>query len=552
MRFYIFCYFLVLSISAIGQQSIYQKIDSILKKQVSSAPSPGLTIGVVKNGQLVYHNSEGLMNLDHEVPFNDSSVFSLASVTKQFTAACIALLEKKGQLSIHDDVRKFIPELTLFADTIRIQHLLNHTSGLRNHNVLLDLAGFDYEHQGYTNKMIQQLMFHQKGVNNRPGDKMLYSNTNYVLLALIIERVAKMPLHKFAKKELFIPLGMHQTFYAHDLQAVTKNKAYSYYKEGEHYKQPKSLTLCVGAGGVNSTIEDLARWAQIFLDKTHPFYHLSSFITQLDSLNNGEKMQHARGMFVTPYKNQLTFNHSGRDRGMRAQFLSVPALQITVIVFANDATINAVEVSYSILDLWLEQEHQDQKEPTPPLPKNKNLQRFVGSYQELNSDLGMDISSERDTLYAKSSFGRTSVPLSMIADGSFTRRDNAAVQYTFLSKGEAEADLLVDFGGAIFYFEKVVLAPNPNQNLQDYVGQYYSKELAVQYELNLLDGELVLHYPNNRNLVLQEGVKDVFGANRRTKYSFQRAPNGQVVSFLVASEGTVKDILFEKRPFIKH
>jgi CubicO group peptidase (beta-lactamase class C family) len=143
-----------------------ERIDSILSKQVDTKLSPGITVGVVKNGKLIYQNSNGLMNLEYNLQFNDSTTFGIASITKQFTSACIAILEKQGKISINDDVRKFIPELYCPEVTIRIKHLLNHTSGIRNHNVLLDLSGFDYEHQGYTNKTIQQLMFRQKDYDN--------------------------------------------------------------------------------------------------------------------------------------------------------------------------------------------------------------------------------------------------------------------------------------------------------------------------------------------------------------------------------------------------
>lgn len=546
MRNLLFLIFTTFSIYSFGQNSMSDKIDSILSKQVDTELSPGVTVGVVKDGELVYQNSNGLMNLEYNVPFNDSTTFGIASITKQFTSACIAILEKQGKLSVNDDVRKFIPELYCPEDTIRIKHLLSHTSGIRNHNVLLDLSGFDYEHQGYTNKMIQQLMFRQKGMNNKPGDKMLYSNTNYVLLALIIERISGMQIHQFAKEELFEPLGMSNTFYSSDLSRVVKNRAYSYYKEENEYKQPKSLTLCVGAGGMGSTISDLTTWSQVFLDTNHTFSYVADFITKLDTLNNGEEMQHARGMFVKPYKGYTTFNHSGRDLGMRAQFICIPDLNLGVIVFANYEDINAVNVSYKILDLYFQDLPLSEYNKKRYNHKKKELNQFTGHYQELNSDLRMNIFVENDTLFALSSFGRNPVPLNSNSSNSFSRIDNTSVKYTFIYEKQSEADLLVDFGGAIFYLEKIELAANRNSDILEYSGIYFSKELNVTYELIVSKNELILNYPNNEGLVLKEGVKDVFGANRRTKYTFIRDDKNKVTSFYVASEGTVKDILFER------
>ncbi len=543
------CLVLLLVASAIQsfcQESFTERIDSILTELADYKSSPGLSVGVVKDGELIYHDSRGLMNLEYDIPINDSTVFGIASITKQFTSACIAILEKQEKLSVNDDIRMYIPEMAFYGDTIRIKHLLNHTSGIRNHNVLLDLSGFDYNHCGYTNKMIQRLMFRQKGVNNKPGDKMLYSNTNYVLLALIIERVSNMQIHQFAQNELFTPLGMNNTFYASELNQVVKNRAYSYYKEGEVFKQPKSLTLCVGAGGMRSTVTDLAIWMQVFLDSTQSFSYISDFVTKLSSLNNGEEMQHARGMFVTPYRNHLTLNHSGRDWGMRSQFICIPDLNLGVIVYTNSEQINAVNLSYKILDLWIQESKEIDSPKEVYHPSTEDLANFTGHYQEVNSDLKMHILVKNDTLNAQSSYGADPTPLAANSNTSFSRMDNASVKYSFLSDQDSEADLLVDFGGAIFYFQRIELAQNPNQNISEYAGTYFSEELDVTYELQVYDKELVLNYPNNQGLILKEGEKDVFGSNRRTKYSFVRENNNNVISFYAAAEGTVKDILFKK------
>lgn len=546
MKIYLLIISILIGSSALSQSNLNESINKVLDSYVKSDFKPGLTVGIVKNGDLIFHANKGYMNLEYNLPFNDSTVFGLASVTKQFTSACIGVLEKQGKLSINDHVRKHIPELVNYEHTIRIIHLLNHTSGIRNHNVLLDLKGFDYEHQGYTNKMIQELMFKQKNINNKPGSKMLYSNTNYVLLALIVERVSGMQIHKFAKEELFDPLQMTKTFYQSDLKDIIENRAYSYYEDKGKYQQPKSLTLCVGAGGVGSTVIDLAKWSDVYLNPNHPFSYLKGFITQQDTLNNGELMKHARGMFVSPYKGHDTFNHSGRDLGMRSQFICIPEKNLAIIVFTNSENINAINISYQILDLFLDRNSHGERTKKQYQHSAKQMKGLQGTYQELNSDLRMDIFVENDTLKAMSSFGRNATALVSQSVNSLCRINNASVVYTFQTEEISDVDLYVDFGGAIFYFERVELEEIPNQNLDAYTGNYYSNELDVNYRIFVADDKLVLSYPNNENMVIKEGVKDTFGANRRTKYSFNRNGDGKVISFEVASEGTVKDILFER------
>ncbi|MCT4665982.1 MAG: beta-lactamase family protein [Flavobacteriales bacterium] len=538
---------ILISATAFSQTPFKTDINKILNAHVNTESEPGVTVGIVKNGEIIYHENRGVMNLEYKLPFNDSTIFGLASITKQFTSACVGILVKQGKISIKDDVRKYIPELANYKKTIQIKHLLNHTSGIRNHNVLLDLQGFDYKHRGYTNKMIQELMFKQEGVNNSPGEKMLYSNTNYVLLALIIERVSKMKIEEFAKKEIFEPLKMHKTFYSESLENIVENRAYSYYKKNGEYHQPKSLTHCIGAGGMGSTIQDLSKWSNIFLNPKHNFFYLAQFITELDNLNNGQLMKHARGMFVSPYKGYKTYNHSGRDLGMRSQFICIPKKNLAIIVFTNSENINAVNISYEILNLFMDEVSPEENTKQTAYKHSINQKNeFSGIYQELNSDLRMEIFVENDTLKAISSFGRNATPLISKSINSFARIDNPSIVYTFQTEENSGADLLVDFGGAIFYFESIKLHKTPNKNLDDFIGNYYSDELNVTYSISNENNNLILSYPNNEGIQIKEGVKDTFGANRRTKYSFKRNKAGKVISFLIASEGTVKDILFKK------
>jgi len=547
MRIFALVLFVFASLHLSGQSAIISRIDSILDTESTVGEYPGFTVGILHDGKLLYHGSRGLANLEYVVPFNDSTLFGLASITKQFTAACIAILEKQGKLSVNDDVRAHIPELAFYGDTIRIRHLMNHTSGIRNHNVLLDLKGFDYAHQGYTNEMIQELMFKQKAVNDKPGEKVLYSNTNYVLLALVVNRVSGLSIDQFADQEIFQPLGMRNTFYVTDLEQVDKNRAYPYYKSKEEYKQPKSLTLCIGAGGVVSTVEDMLKWSDVFLDPRSAFSYVSSFLSTTVPLNNGEATTCARGVFVSPYREYETINHGGRGVGMRSQLTCVPDEGLSVVIYTNSEHINAQSISYKLLDLFLKEPTKSENSASQPFAHDDlSLRGFLGDYQELNSDLRMTFTLDKGVLFAKSSFGREPVPLSSKAAGEFHRADNESVTYAFNDSASDEIDLRIDFGGAVFYFEKVKLVAPEENVLDDFTGIFYSEELDVSYKLSTREGKLVLAYPNNPSIFLTSGRRDEFGSGRRTRYSFIRNETGEVDSFEVAAEGTVKGILFEK------
>jgi len=542
--FYLFC-FLLIGSSVAAQNQLATKIDVLLAAECPDANAPGMTIGVIQENQLIYQGYRGLSNVEYTIPYNDSTLFSVASITKQFTSACIGVLEHRNLLSVNDDVRKYIPELNFYGDTIRIRHLLNHTSGLRNHNVLLDLQGFDYAQRGYNNRMIEELMFRQKDVNNRPGEKMLYSNTNYVLLALIVERVSGNTLNDFAQQALFEPLGMSSTAYVNDRSLILSNKACSYYSEAGELKRSNSLSTCIGAGGVVTNMNDMAQWSAALMGKNKAFAYITDFLKTQDLLLDGSVNACARGVFCSSYRGVETIHHGGRGIGMRAHLLCVPELNTTIIVFANEENLNASRMAYKVLDSMLSSEEESPSEKVKKYtPKKKEMQSFIGHYQELNSDMQMDILLKNDTLWAKSSFGNTPIPLQAKAKGQFARVGNSSVVYSFNTKFA----LTVDFGGAVFYFEEVVPVSADAVEMNDFVGQFYSKELNVSYTLTNVSNSLQLSFPNTEALVLHPLQTNTFGSGRRTKYTFIRDASGAVSGFTVAAEGTVKNILFERLP----
>src|SRR6202161_3613140 len=170
--------------------------------------SPGCALGVYKDGRTVYEHGYGMANLNDDVPITPETVFHVASMSKQFTAASILLLAQQGKLSLDDDVHKYIPELPDFQERITLRHLMHHTSGLRDQWALLGLAGWRYSQDLITDDGVMSMLVHKKALNFKPGEKELYSNTGFTLLALIVKRVSGMSLREFTSKNIFAPLGM--------------------------------------------------------------------------------------------------------------------------------------------------------------------------------------------------------------------------------------------------------------------------------------------------------------------------------------------------------
>src|SRR5262245_19582056 len=193
--------------------------------------TPGCAVGVVRDGKLVYEKAYGLADLEQGSRIGPDTVFHIASVSKQFTALAVLLLEKDGKLSLDDDVRKHLPELHDFGRMITLRHLLQHTSGLRDQWSLLTLAGWRMD-DVITDDDVFRLVCRQRELNFDPGARHLYSNTGYTLAARIVARVSGQTFPDFTRKRIFEPLGMSHTRFPADHQEIIPKRARSYQPAG--------------------------------------------------------------------------------------------------------------------------------------------------------------------------------------------------------------------------------------------------------------------------------------------------------------------------------
>lgn len=536
---------LILGLTVQSQNSYYKKVDSLLQSQFSDA-QPGLSIAVIKDGEDIFDKSYGLANLEYQIKITDSSVFDVASIAKQFTAACIWYLVQQNKISLDDDIRKYLPEIPSYGDTLRIRHLLNHTSGLRNYATILDLAGYDYTKHFFTNDSILTLMSRQKNLNNKPGEKVLYGNTPFNLLTIIVERISKTTFIDFATKHIFTPIGMKNTKYRVNNTSIVKNRAVGYIKENDTtFSQFPRIESCYGGGSLWSTTKDLAIWSNLFTQQNTNYEGLVNFLLTKEMLTNGIEASYSRGLMESLYKGYKTIHHSGNTRGYRSQVISIPEIQLSVIILANSNAANPVALSYQLIDLFIPEKVVETKlKQSRTNPSSSELREFEGTYQELNSCLKMHMVLNDGFLTAKSSLGSAYIKLKSTSLKSFCRSDNESVTYLF--EKQKESDLLVYFGATPFYFEKIVLTNPEKISNSDFEGRYYSSELDVFYTLKVDNGRLLLSYPNNANLELYPARIDEFGNGYRTNYLFYRDLNGTVNRISVASDGSVKDIEFNK------
>ena len=239
------------------------KIDALFA-QYDKPSSPGCALGVMRNGRLAYARGYGMADIERKVPITPASLFDIASTSKQFSAAAVVLLALDGKLSLSDDVRKYVPELPDYGAPITIDHLLHHTSGLRDYIGLLSLAGIAYD-QISTDEQTLAILARQRQLNFPTGTRHEYSNTGYFLLSVIVQRVSGQPMAKFSRERIFEPLGMTSTRIRDDYAMLIPGRALGYAPaEDGTFKLAIVNWQQTGDGAVQLSIEDALKWDENF------------------------------------------------------------------------------------------------------------------------------------------------------------------------------------------------------------------------------------------------------------------------------------------------
>jgi len=308
------------------------RIDALMRDYRGDVP--GASVLVLRDGQVVHRAGYGLADLEARVAATPQTNFRLASMSKQFTAAAIGILAKRGVLSYDDAITRFLPTLPLYARGITVRQLLNHTSGLIDYE---DLIPNDRTQQ-LSDQDVLQMLETTDHTYFPPGTKYQYSNTGYVLLGLIVARAAGMPFGDFLKREIFEPLGMHGT----QMGPPPRDRAYGYtHKDGAWTRRDQSVTSATqGDGGIYSSIDNLAKWDASLApgDDTVP--------------TDDPKIRYGYGWRYGEHRGHRTMWHSGETTSFRNVIVRFPDERLTVIVLTNRDHPEPYETALAIADLY--------------------------------------------------------------------------------------------------------------------------------------------------------------------------------------------------------
>lgn len=516
--------------------SVVKQIDAVFAPW-DNTRSPGAVIAVSRHGKVIFARGYGMSNLEHDIPLSPDSIFHVASISKQFTAACVQLLAGEGKLAWSDDIRRHVPELPDYGQRITLAHLAHHTSGLRDQWSLLRLAGWR-DDDLITEDDVLHIASRQKSLNFAPGKEYVYCNTGYTLLAIVVKRVSGLSLREFADERIFKPLGMRATHFHSDHTEIVRGRTSAYEpRQAGGYKISIPVFDTYGATSLFTTVSDLLKWEQNFIE---PRVGGRAFVDALltsGRLNRGTATGYGLGVISGRPRGILEVGHSGADAGYRSDVVQFPEHGLAVTVFCNLSSMRPSLLSRKVAEIIL-------SGTFTPLPAavtmaKGELKRLSGAYYNEATD-ELRRFSVRDGKLLQTGVVDTWVP---IGSGRFRAGETSSeVVFPALAVGGAaptapveELHVISPTLGTTILKRLTPHAPSRDE-LTMLLGEYTTAELlGVRFHLSVnKEGDLECRPPRGEPFVLSPVARDMF-TGRSSLMRFVRNAAGEVTGITLSS-----------------
>ena len=362
------------------ENNLSKAIDSLFDNREGR---PGCAVGVINNGEYIHKRGYGLANLEQNISIDENSIFRIASISKQFTAMAIAILEEKGLLAFDDEMQKHIPDLIDYGEKVTINQMIHHFSGLGDYEYM-DYPGrfrnavdeeFRWGNEDYLTNEEFYALIQTLPLIRKPERKFWYSNTGYALLGLVAQNVSGLSLRELAERDIFKPLAMNDSFFNDDVNLIIKNRADGYSpikgKPGQ-YKINMTNLSWVGDGGVHTSLNDFIKWDQNFYDNKLGAADVS-LIRTMEETYTETKVRKRNQKMSREQENQRTYafaqnfayyngykrwSHSGSWVGYLAHYTRFPELSFSTVVFCNTNEIDATMIADNIVDLFFKMKQE--------------------------------------------------------------------------------------------------------------------------------------------------------------------------------------------------
>lgn len=479
--------FTALYVSAVKGQSNPAINDSInrLLSNWESKQAPGISIAVVKNGNVIYSKSLGMANIKLKAVNDSSTTFWIASVTKQFTAAAIYQLALQKKLVLGNSVRTYLPELPALYQPITINHLIHHTSGSRDGFVLTALS--KKPPSEYTNENVITYLKASHDLNFTPGSKFEYNNSGYVLLATVIEKVSGKSYTEYMKEMIFGPIGMRDTYISPSFPTDTKQAKGYREKEPGTYQEFHFEGKTYGSTGVITTLRDLTRWSQ-FLQDPRKIPSLAAVAEQLIKtgyLRTKQSIAYAGGLEKFIYRGRSVFEHFGSDEGFKADILYFPKSKVSVIGLTNkDSYYGLLQLLFQVSDFV-----HDGKLPRQTLVDETCSILSEEFYYNADTPQFIKLQNFGGCVKVSSTYSGYAAPYRVIGD---TLRSGDPVPSQFL-KRKQQLEVLNIYYPTDTRLQAIQPVSQKN-DLHAFVGEYVSKELNTSYKITATEKGLQFEF----------------------------------------------------------
>ena len=524
-------------------------VDSIFREYVDKS-GPGVALSILHKGSPILNRHYGMARLSPDKKIDQRSLFSLASVSKQFTAFAILLLEKEGKLDLEDDIRKYLANFKDYDSTITIRMLLNHSSGIRSFLQLLGQKGFD-PNDKITQQDVEQVVYAQEGLNFEPGSQFSYSNSGYFLAAQIVEQISGMDFPTFVKEQILDPLKMNSSFVMDDFTKEIQKLADSYSRQDNGFVKAPADYSHYGSSNLYSSLEDMIKWGRNFEFPTDRFADIVTAMNEFNPPVRQGDLAYDHGQFMDEDKNVIRIYHSGSDAAYRTYLARYPEKQLTVILLSNDGSIDIQSKADQLTNLILKSEPDNVLVKLDAIssvtPKAKlNVEKFEGYFFDSQNTLLRRLSVENGALfYVRPEQNNRSTKLMPNSSNEFQLGEFDLYRVKFFG-----LDSMVLFQGdkPINRFFRTQPFQPEESSLLEYRGEFYSDELETTYTIVFQSAGLQVEHEKIQTIRLTPIQPDIFLGSgwHFNSLEFFRDDQGAVEGLKVSSN-LAKGVTFYKQ-----
>lgn len=517
-------------------KTVKQKADSIFSE---CEGQPGCAVGVMHNNQLIYQNGYGFSNMDFKTSTSPETVFEIGTLSMHFTAAGIMLLEHEGKLSLDDEVQKYLPEIPRYKEgKITLRNLLTHSSGLRDYIVLLMAAGKPLD-TSFNNAEAILSLSKQQALSMTPGSSYRFSQSNYTLLAIIIERITAQSFPEYLRENIFQPAGMTYSLVYDNPNRVIPNRAFAYNGQASNYARVLSdKFLANGSSRVFTSISDFTKWNRFLNEKQLGNESLLSKLSRVTQLNNGREMTYRFGLEGGLFIGHKMIAHNGYGFGFNAMYIHFPEEKLSIVAMNSNGNISAPGKAYDLAEAILPT-RQNVGSITSSASKKiitleaKQLEKFTGDYFDSKYAYTRRILMSDDTLRLQVNPNaiRTLVPVSETEFTIANSPVDISIQFDETASG-LHMSVTIDDGEPAIY-QSFTPANYTSDALVQFGGEFFSEELGVTYRIQY-EGMTISTYVGDMQLVNYTNIMDDnFTSDHDGYITFQRNKKGKITGFVL-------------------